>query len=268
MEPVEQTATPILSLNDLDYITNTLDRSFTRFNNEYSLMAKSSLEEKRFGNAVAFKDKNHPTSNYYNRVIGLSEGDEARLDEILTWFKKSNLHFTVSLPPHLQSPTLVSALYQKGFQLSEPDCLFAAIPNEANEPNFRQVKKITKNNLSILLKLMKQSGTNVLPTQVKKSEKVIVGSRFDFYVVIIDGIAVARASIFFHRKTAWLSNAVTLPEFRGLGCQGMLLKTRLNAAFNRGCSLALTDTHFGTTSHRNILRSGFHLCYMTAEFTW
>ena len=96
MEPVEQTATPILSLNDLDYITNTLDRSFTRFNNEYSLTAKSSLEEKRFGNAVAFKDKNRPTSNYYNRVIGLSKGDEARLDEILTWFKKSNLHFTVN----------------------------------------------------------------------------------------------------------------------------------------------------------------------------
>jgi GNAT superfamily N-acetyltransferase len=61
-----------------------------------------------------------------------------------------------------------------------------------------------------------------------------------------------------------LFGAGTLPEFRGRGLQTALLKTRLQAAADAGCELAVVVTNGGSASERNCLRLGFQIAYSKA----
>ncbi len=61
-----------------------------------------------------------------------------------------------------------------------------------------------------------------------------------------------------------LFGAGTLPEFRGRGLQTMLLKTRLRAAADAGCELAVVVTQGGSVSERNCVRLGFQVAYSKA----
>ncbi len=61
-----------------------------------------------------------------------------------------------------------------------------------------------------------------------------------------------------------LFGAGTLPEFRGRGLQTTLLKTRLQAAADAGCELAVVVTNGGSASQRNCLRLGFQVAYSKA----
>ncbi len=63
-----------------------------------------------------------------------------------------------------------------------------------------------------------------------------------------------------------LGGASTLPEFRQRGVQTALLTARLAAAKALGCDLAIVLTAPGSTSQRNIVRSGFYLAYSRAIF--
>jgi GNAT superfamily N-acetyltransferase len=61
-----------------------------------------------------------------------------------------------------------------------------------------------------------------------------------------------------------LFGAGTLPEFRGQGLQTALLRTRLRAAVDAGCELAVVVTNGGSASERNCLRLGFKVAYSKA----
>jgi GNAT superfamily N-acetyltransferase len=55
--------------------------------------------------------------------------------------------------------------------------------------------------------------------------------------------------------------AATLPEFQGRGIQYAFTQARLKVAQAAGCDLAITLSNPGTTSQRNLERSGFRLAY-------
>ncbi len=57
---------------------------------------------------------------------------------------------------------------------------------------------------------------------------------------------------------AYLSNALTKPEFRGLGIQKAMIKYRNQLAHEMGCRMTLVETYrqFGV-SYRNLLACGF-----------
>jgi len=54
----------------------------------------------------------------------------------------------------------------------------------------------------------------------------------------------------------------TLPEARGRGLQGALIRERLARAAHVGCDLAMACVLPGSGSHRNYERAGFRLAYM------
>lgn len=66
-----------------------------------------------------------------------------------------------------------------------------------------------------------------------------------------------------HRIFA-LFGAGTLPEFRKRGIQTALLRTRMKAAAEAGCELAVVVTRGGTISERNCIRLGFQIAYSKA----
>jgi GNAT superfamily N-acetyltransferase len=86
------------------------------------------------------------------------------------------------------------------------------------------------------------------------------------FLAFVDGVPVAAAAgrvIPEHRIFA-LFGAGTLPDFRGRGIQTALLRTRMKAAAEAGCELAVVVTLGGTISYRNCVRVGFEVAYSKA----
>lgn len=86
------------------------------------------------------------------------------------------------------------------------------------------------------------------------------------FLADVDGVAVAASAgrvIPEHRIFA-LFGAGTLPDFRGRGIQTALLRTRMKAAAETGCELAVVVTQGGTISYRNCVRVGFEVAYSKA----
>jgi len=77
-------------------------------------------------------------------------------------------------------------------------------------------------------------------------------------------VAAAAGMMIPDHRTFALFGAGTLPEFRGRGLQTALLKTRLHAAADAGCELAVVVTNGGSASERNCLRLGFQIAYSKA----
>ncbi len=63
---------------------------------------------------------------------------------------------------------------------------------------------------------------------------------------------------------AQLTGAATAPEFRRRGVQAALLASRLRAASDAGCDIAVVTTAPGSLSQKNVQRKGFHLLYTRA----
>jgi ribosomal protein S18 acetylase RimI-like enzyme len=77
-------------------------------------------------------------------------------------------------------------------------------------------------------------------------------------------VAAAAGRIIPEHRVFALFGAGTLPEFRGRGIQTALLRTRMKAAAEAGCELAVVVTRAGTTSERNCVRLGFRIAYSKA----
>lgn len=77
--------------------------------------------------------------------------------------------------------------------------------------------------------------------------------------------------MFVGSRVGWLGIAATLPEYRRRGAQSALLAARIRAAGGSGCELVVTETGAlvdgkPSNSYRNILRAGFELDYVRANY--
>lgn len=252
---------------DLGFAVNEFDCIFTRFNNLRSLTNQCVFEERSFGNVLAFQDKNRPNDPYYNRVSRFTDKDLSYLDEIIDWYKNSGLRCNFGLHPKAQTKDLLAALYEKGFRYEGSDWIYYKIPSDSYEelPEGLEVNKVTDTNLDQLFELLGTSGVKIDKDVMANVRHYYVRPDFRFYIAYLGGTPAASASLFVYDNVGWLSNATTLEQFRGNGCQSSLLRVRENSAARQGCRMVLTDTQFGSTSHRNILRSGFSIAYTTAE---
>jgi hypothetical protein len=86
------------------------------------------------------------------------------------------------------------------------------------------------------------------------------------YVATTDGRPVAGAVLNVVDGVGYLANAATIPDGRGRGCQGALIRRRILDAADAGCDLITSLATFGSASHRNMERAGLGLTYTLA--TW
>ena len=70
-----------------------------------------------------------------------------------------------------------------------------------------------------------------------------------------------------HGCVADLGVTSTLPAYRNLGLQKLLLKERLQFAQNNGISLATVTTEPGSISALNVQKIGFHCAYTRIKLT-
>ena len=82
-----------------------------------------------------------------------------------------------------------------------------------------------------------------------------------FFLAFVDGIAAGGGGVFAGQGVGGLFGASTLPAFRRRGVQSALLAVRLAWARDKGCDLAVSFARPGSSSHRNIERTGFSVAY-------
>jgi GNAT superfamily N-acetyltransferase len=78
-------------------------------------------------------------------------------------------------------------------------------------------------------------------------------------MALSDGVPVAGASAEVRGPVAALFGASTLPEWRGRGIQGALIRARLAEAWARGARIATIGSIPGAPTERNVARQGFRV---------
>ena len=253
----------LLESMDLDLIAGRVDVAFTRFNNRRSLTRPCVLQEKQFGQAIAFIDKNRPGDIYYNRVIGFAERDLAHLYEMLEWYRSAAINCNISIPPHQQTDDLLRGLQLEGFRVIGSDWNFYRDPAEplsACESGI-QIEKVDAENIDRFFEHLKSTGVKIDAVVQSDVSHYYSSTEFENYFALLDGEVAASASIFLCEGIAWLSNATTVEAYRHRGCQSALLRRRIERAKQLACKTVFTDAVYGSTSHRNILRAGFELAF-------
>jgi len=247
---------------------NAADAEFTKFNNQRSLVMKSDIKTKKMGDATALLDVHRPDEDYYNRVVGLGGLGIKHIDEIIAWYNDHQVQCRISLSPVQQESSLIHLLNSKGLIYNGHDCIFiaAAQKRPSHLPQSIEMDVISEANLDVLFTVLGQENPTIKKDLIRQNRQFYTRPDFLFYMVRVNGNPAAIGSIFIFNTIAWLSNDMTIEAHRGMGCQRYLIQERINVAAQLGCELVVTDTDFGTISHRNMLRSGFHLAYMTAEF--
>ena len=86
------------------------------------------------------------------------------------------------------------------------------------------------------------------------------------FLAFVQGMPAGGAALGIHEGVAIVNGASTLPEYRNRGIQTALLRTRLAAAAEKGCELAMTNTGPGTVSQRNVERQGFRVAYSRTKY--
>ena len=241
---------------------NAADVAFTEYNARRTLRVEPGApEHRRFGEVVAVRDATQG-DGYYNRVIGLDEAGLPHLDAIVAYYADVNLGCTLTLTPDRSSESLLAALTARGFLLKGTDTVFLHRAGRFGPPTLLDVSRATDAELDRVFDLWADGG-NPIEADARAAKRALqLDPAFPIYVARIDGEVVAMAAMFLHGGIAWLGNAGTEIDYRGRGCQQALLWHRLAEAERFGCDLAVTDTAFGTTSHRNVVRCGFALGYM------
>jgi GNAT superfamily N-acetyltransferase len=92
------------------------------------------------------------------------------------------------------------------------------------------------------------------------------GPRAECYLARVEGKAAGGGTLALSDGVAGLFGASTLLDFRKRGVQTALLHARLARAVEAGCDLAACLARPGSTSQRNIVRSGFQVLYTRVKF--
>ncbi len=99
---------------------------------------------------------------------------------------------------------------------------------------------------------------------VEKAERDFEKAGATTYVAMCDGAVAGGGGMRLTDGVAQLTGAATVPRYRRRGVQGALLATRLVDAAAAGCDIAVVTTAPGSTSQKNVQRSGFQLLYTRA----
>jgi len=87
---------------------------------------------------------------------------------------------------------------------------------------------------------------------------------YELYVAREEQTPIAVALLFVHGEVCYLADAATVPEHRNRGAQASLIAARLARAQELGARVVLGQAAFGSSSQRNMERSGLPVCYTRA----
>jgi GNAT superfamily N-acetyltransferase len=213
----------------------------------------------------------------YNRVLvdpdNRNTDPSEYLDRIIYFYRRSSIpRFFLQLTDALDTPAFREALYNKGFmhynewtRLSRP----ASLPVRKSTGRLRTVS-IGKSSARQYARIIVQSFD--FPDALIPHFVSTVGyPGFFHYLVYEKNKAIAAGALFTRGGYASIAIAGTLPEHRGKGAQGELLRERILKARSEGCRWITVETSRETVenkvaSYRNMIRYGFSIAYHRPNF--
>ena len=206
-----------------------------------------------------------------NRVLGMSlkEDCEDQLQEIIGFYKKASVNrFFLQLNPMELNENHKSILKNSGFRHHNnwSKLLRGSKPSDVpTNPNL-EIKKVDKSNASLYGQIIFMSfdwEDSRLPEWLAST----VGMQgYDHYLVYYKKKAIAAGALYTENDMGAMAFAGTLADFRGLGAQTLLLKTRINEAVNKGAKYICAETaeqqfNRPVKSYQNMVNLGFRLAY-------
>jgi GNAT superfamily N-acetyltransferase len=195
----------------------------------------------------------------------------ADFDRLEAFYRSHGAPAQLDLCP-LTDPTALELANSRGYRMAElNNVLYAMLDRQppAEVPAGVTIRRGTTDEAGIFSDLVTRSFFEQQDPPADFAD--MLAPLFHFpealtFLATVDGVPIAAAAgriIPEHRVFA-LFGAGTLPAFRGRGIQKALLLTRMKAAAEAGCELAVVVTRGGTTSERNCIRLGFQIAYSKA----
>lgn len=168
-------------------------------------------------------------------VEGADLATLARRDYALCWFRSMYV---------MEVPAVVQVRDPANFRLEQVD--------DHNEPTWRRTHSAEFVNDADALRANHEFCTAIRGA----------GGAIDF-IAWIEDVPVGVCSLMVRDDRAWLGGMSTLPRYRRLGVQSLLIRHRLRIARKMGCEIAVSSADVGKESSRNLERHGFQLAYTT-----
>lgn len=213
----------------------------------------------------------------FNRVIGLgwtSEGLNHTLDALISFYGSCSCRrFFVQLSPAAPAQQqVVEALSEKGFRYYNSwSKLWCRIPNSPPVNSFLDIQLIRADQSleysQILLSSFSWQDERLGPFLAA----TIGTSGYRHYLVQYEGEAVAAGALHLSGKYASMAFGATLPAFRSMGAQSLLIQRRIQDAALTNAQFLVAETAVGrpeapVQSSRNLQRFGFQLAYNRANW--
>jgi GNAT superfamily N-acetyltransferase len=213
----------------------------------------------RFGAARASLNPGAPEVDFMNMVMGLYPEDAPLVDAILGAYTRAGVRPWLELPPapgfeRLSAPLAAAGARPIGFSTMlygrparrEADARVGEAPVEEARA-FADV-------------LLRGHGA---PDSASRDHIVgwAEGENARMFVAELDGRIVAAGALVLDDEIAYLANASTLPEARGLGLQTALVAARMTAAVEAGYDLVSSQAVRASQSERNLQRAGLSIAY-------
>lgn len=212
-----------------------------------------------------------PSQNQ-NRIIDFAlveESPDSRLSEIMDVLAKYGLpRYFAYLDPSTNFEPLAKALWIKGFRLGNSlSVLTRELREETVATGELEIRVAGEGSVLDLEAVLSYEGTQEV---MWRASTIGMIGQTDSAVVIAyrDGRPVATGAVTVHGGVAYLSNATTVPSYRGHGAQREVIAARLMVAQKRGCDLAFVETYPWANSYRNLVSCGFTNLYQRLIFRY
>ena len=215
----------------------------------------------------------------YNRVIGLKQGcasNREMLKNLIQFYRMAgSQRFMIQLPPQLVYELVACTLETEGFTHHNnwSKIIRGTEPLQAKTNPELTIKRIDKQGASVFGEVIYNCFDwehKELPTLLSSS----VGREgYRHYAVHYQGQVIAVGALYAEGRGAAMAFAATRPEFRGLGAQTLLLKTRIDEARRQGAEWICSETgqHFPerpVKSYQNMIKAGFNLAYQRQNWLY
>jgi GNAT superfamily N-acetyltransferase len=208
-----------------------------------------------------------------NRVIGLGMEKEIKpedIDNIISFFHNvGTKRFFIQVSPNIIQDDLKEILKEKGFWhynnwaklWRKADTILPKVKSELEVTGVRQSQA------EVYGQIICASFDWMEPRMVPWLAASVGKPGYQHYFALHQGQPVSAAALHISGEYASMALAGTLPGYRGLGAQSLLLKTRITEAQRKGCQYIISETAEDkpdrpVTSYHNMKRFGFENVYL------
>ncbi|MFS0782530.1 GNAT family N-acetyltransferase [Bacillus sp. 1P06AnD] len=226
-----------------------------------------------FGHAVAYSSIKMPGPSF-NVVKGWTDEDRYLLGDILTHYKDLQIPVRFELSPATVTPATLSVIGSAGLQQTGFHTVLYMSGKMPKMDSFDngsafEIKEVIKDiDFSTYASIYTEgfSMPSYLTDEVMENNKCLDPSHWHLYIIYDKTVPAGVAAMYLNGVHAYLSAATIAKPYRNRGMHSYLIKHRLQAAIDHGCTLIVSQAAYNSTSMRNMLKSGMQIAYNS--FTW